>query len=72
YILMFPFIYVLNGSARLLTKMMGIDMGSEKEHSHSEEELKILLSESLKNGEINPSEYNYMNKIFDFDNRIAR
>lgn len=72
YILMYPFIYVLNGSARVLTKMMGIDMGSEKEHSHSEEELKILLSESLKNGEINSSEYNYMNKIFDFDNRIAR
>ncbi|WP_353856260.1 hemolysin family protein [Bacillus sp. Bos-x628] len=72
YILMFPVIYVLNGSARLLTKMMGIDMDSEKEHSHSEEELKILLSESLKNGEINPSEYNYMNNIFDFDNRIAR
>ncbi|MFB8733806.1 CNNM domain-containing protein [Bacillus sp. SL00103] len=48
YILMFPFIYVLNErSARVLTKMMGIDMGSEKEHSHSEErKLKILLSEA--------------------------
>ncbi|MGE6630816.1 hemolysin family protein [Bacillus sp. NPDC077027] len=72
YIIMYPFIYILNGSARILTKMIGLDMNSEKDSSHSEEELKILLSESLKNGEINPSEYNYMNKIFDFDNRIAR
>ncbi|MCY9400897.1 hemolysin family protein, partial [Bacillus haynesii] len=38
----------------------------------SEEELRILLSESYKSGEINPSEYRYVNKIFEFDNRIAK
>ncbi|MBY8912657.1 hemolysin family protein [Bacillus sp. YC2] len=72
YLLMFPFIWVLNGSARLLTGLFGLKPASEHEGSHSEEELRILLSESLKNGEINPSEYTFVNKIFEFDNRIAK
>ena len=40
--------------------------------AHSEEELRIILSESYKNGEINQSEFKYVNKIFEFDNRIAK
>ncbi|MEC1738716.1 hemolysin family protein [Bacillus mojavensis] len=72
YLLLFPFIWILNGSARLLCGMFGLKSASEHEGSHSEEELRMLLSESLKNGEINPSEYKYVNKIFEFDNRIAK
>jgi CBS domain containing-hemolysin-like protein len=64
-------IWVLNGSARLFTRFIGLKPVSERE-AHSEEELKIILSESLKRGEINPSEYKYVNKIFEFDNRIAK
>ena len=30
------------------------------------------MSESYKNGEINQSEFKYVNKIFEFDNRIAK
>ncbi|WP_332871028.1 hemolysin family protein [Planococcus sp. MB-3u-03] len=39
---------------------------------HTEEELKLLLSESLKSGEINVSEFDYVNRIFEFDERIAK
>lgn len=39
--------------------------------AHSEEELRIILSESYKSGEINQSEYKYVNQIFEFDERIA-
>lgn len=69
---MFPFIWILNASARVLTGLFGLRPASEKDESHSEEELRILLSESYKSGEINPSEYKYVNKIFEFDNRIAK
>ncbi|MBM7703850.1 hemolysin family protein [Metabacillus iocasae] len=72
YKIMFPFIWALNGSARLITSMFGINAASEHEVAHSEEELRILLSESLKRGEINQSEYKYVNKIFEFDNRLAK
>jgi CBS domain containing-hemolysin-like protein len=45
---------------------------SENEIAHTEEELRIILSESYKSGEINQSEFKYVNKIFEFDNRIAK
>lgn len=72
HVVMFPFIWILNASARVLTGLFGLRPASEKGDSHSEEELRILLSESYKSGEINPSEYKYVNKIFEFDNRIAK
>ncbi len=72
YRIMFPFIWVLNGSARLLTKLIGLKPASEHEMAHSEEELRIILSESYESGEINQSEFKYVNKIFDFDDRIAK
>ncbi|PLT33713.1 hemolysin family protein [Bacillus sp. V5-8f] len=72
YKIMFPFIWVLNGSARLLTRMVGLKPASEHELAHTEEELRIILSESYKSGEINQSEFKYVNKIFEFDDRIAK
>jgi CBS domain containing-hemolysin-like protein len=72
YKIMYPFIWLLNGSARLTTSIFGLKPVSENEIAHSEEELRIILSESYKNGEINQSEFKYVNKIFEFDNRIAK
>lgn len=72
YKVMFPFIWILNGSARFITKMFGLNPVTEQEISHSEEELRILLSESYESGEINQSEYKYVNNIFEFDDRVAK
>ncbi len=72
YKIMFPFIWVLNGSARLLTGLFGLKPASESELALSEEELRIIMSESYKSGEINKSELTYVNNIFEFDNRIAK
>lgn len=72
YKIMYPFIWVLNGSARVIIGLFGLRPASEHEVAHSEEELRIILSESYKRGEINPSEYKYVNNIFEFDNRIAK
>ncbi len=72
YRVMYPFIWALNGSARIVAGMFGLQPASEREEAHSEEELRILVSESYKNGEINQSEYKYVNKIFEFDDRIAK
>ncbi|MDE3838093.1 hypothetical protein C0966_01675 [Bacillus methanolicus] len=72
YKLLYPFIWALNGSARFITSMFGLKPASEHELAHSEEELRIILSESYKSGEINQSEFKYVNKIFEFDNRIAK
>ncbi|MCP3763570.1 hemolysin family protein [Domibacillus sp. A3M-37] len=72
YRIMYPFIFVLNGSARLLVGLFGIKPASEHDSSHSEEELRLILSESYESGEINQSEYSYVNRIFKFDERIAK
>ncbi|MFL0583575.1 hemolysin family protein [Solibacillus silvestris] len=70
--IMYPFIRALNGSARGLTGLFGLKMISESEEAHSEEELRMILSDSFKGGEINHSEYEYVNSIFEFSDRIAK
>lgn len=72
YRVMFPFIWALNGSARLVTSLFGLEPASEHEVAHSEEELRLILSESYESGEINQAEYKYVNNIFEFDNRLAK
>ena len=72
YKIMYPFIWSLNHSARMLVGMFGLKPASEHELAHSEEELRILLSESYESGEINENEWKYVNNIFEFDERIAK
>jgi CBS domain containing-hemolysin-like protein len=72
YRIMYPFIWFLNGSARILVGFFGLKPASEHELAHTEEELRIILSESFEGGEINQSELKYMNKIFEFDDRVAK
>ncbi|MDE3837998.1 hypothetical protein C0966_01070 [Bacillus methanolicus] len=72
YKVMYPFIWALNGSARAFTKLFGFKPASEHEVAHSEEELRIILSESYERGEINQSEFKYVNNIFEFDDRLAK
>ena len=69
---MYPFIWLLNGSARLFIRLFGLKPDSEHEDAHSEEELRLILSESYKSGEINQSEMMYVNNIFEFDDRVAK
>ncbi|RUQ24250.1 HlyC/CorC family transporter [Peribacillus cavernae] len=70
--IMFPFIWLLNHSSRLVTSLFGLKPASENEIAHSEEELRMILSDSYKSGEINQSEFKYVNNIFKFDDRIAK
>lgn len=72
YRITFPFIWLLNRSAQYVTRIFGLQNAKDHEEVHSEEELRLLMSESYKNGEINQSEFKYVNKIFEFDDRIAK
>lgn len=69
---MYPFIWALNGSANWFVRLFGVKPAKEHEEAHSEEELRIILTESLRSGKINQSEYGYVNKIFTFDELLAR
>ncbi len=70
--IMYPFIWLLNGSANRLVRLFGLKPASESEEAHSEEEIRIILSDSLESGKINNTEYGYVNRIFAFDELSAR
>lgn len=72
YRIMFPFIWSLNHSARMITSLFGLKPTGEHELAYSEEELRTLLSESYRSGEINQNELKYVNNIFKFDERTAK
>jgi CBS domain containing-hemolysin-like protein len=72
YKVMYPFIWVLNGSANALVRMFGLKPATEHEEAHSEEEIQIILSDSLESGKINNTEYGYVNRIFAFDEILAK
>lgn len=66
-----PFIWTMNGAARGLVRLVGIkEMPTEQ--AHSEEELKVIMTESYQSGEINQTELAYMQNIFSFDERTAK
>ncbi|MFD1173421.1 hemolysin family protein [Oceanobacillus picturae] len=70
--IMYPLIWLLNGSANIFVRMLGYKSVKESEEAHSEEELRHILTESYENGEINKTEYEYVDRIFEFDNRTAK
>ena len=70
-LLMKPLIWVMNGSARMIVRMFGIDPDKSNE-AMSEEELKIIINNSYNGGEINQTELAYMQNIFSFDERQAK
>lgn len=72
YKIMYPFIWLLNGSARLFIRLFGFKPIDGHEIAHTEEELRLILSESYESGEINQAEMTYVNNIFEFDERLAR
>lgn len=66
-----PFIWALNGSAQVLLRLMGIKP-AKHEQAYSEEELKIVMTQSYQGGEIDQTELEYMENVFSFDERVAK
>src|SRR5699024_1574062 len=72
YKIMYPFILLLNGSARQFIRLSGFKRIDNHEVAHTEDELRYIVSESYKSGEINQAEMTYVNNIFEFDERVAK
>lgn len=69
--ILFPLIWLLNGSARIILRILGVKPAGH-EQAHSEEELKIIMTQSYQSGEINQTELSYMQNILSFDERVAK
>ncbi|HMR18402.1 MAG TPA: hemolysin family protein, partial [Sphingobacterium sp.] len=71
YHLFIPFIWVLNGFANFLLKLIGI-RPQPHEGAHSSEELQYLLEKGKESGALNNSEHELIKNVFDFNERIVK
>ncbi len=71
YYIFKPIIWVLNGFANLLLKLIGIQVNAH-EVSHSSEELQYLLEKGRESGALNTSEHELIKNVFDFNERIVK
>ncbi len=71
YFVFGPFIWLLNQSSNLFLRILGIKRVGE-EDVHTEEELRLILTESEEGGAIKPSENELIQNVFDFDDRLVK
>jgi len=71
YIVFNPFVWFLNKFSSLLLRIIGIKNATEND-AHSEEELRMILTESEESGAIKHSENELIQNVFDFDDRIIK
>lgn len=71
YWLMYPFIYLLNGSANLLLKTAGMELLRDHEQAHSVKELKKVLRASHLHGELGGESADLLTRAFELDDLTA-
>ena len=71
YFIFFPFIWMLNGCSNFILRLIGIQPVAEQE-SHTEEEIRIILGESMETGHIRSSEHELIENIFRFDENTVK
>lgn len=66
-----PLIWSLNGTSRLLLQWFGVSSKAHKD-IYSEDELRIIMTQSHQGGELDESKLTYMENVFTFDERMAK
>jgi CBS domain containing-hemolysin-like protein len=72
YYLFFPLTIVFNGTANAFVRIFGIPPVSEIEDRHSEEELRMLVGQSSKQGFLEGDEEARVKAVFELDEKVAR
>lgn len=72
YKLMYPVIWGLNALSNGLLRLLGIRVVGEHEAAHTEEEIRILMEESHRQGFIDQTELTYVDNIFEFAERNVK
>jgi CBS domain containing-hemolysin-like protein len=71
YVITFPFIWALNKMSGLVLRLFGVESvhGSE---AHTSDELRLLLDQSKESGEIQDSEHELIENVFQFNDRMVK
>jgi CBS domain containing-hemolysin-like protein len=72
YVLMYPAIAILNGTARAALRLVGIRPAQDIEMAHSPEELRMILANSEKAGVLSEENREIIEGVFQFSRRTAR
>jgi CBS domain containing-hemolysin-like protein len=72
YKLMYPFIWLLNGISNWMLRRVGIEPENEHDTAHTEDEIRVLMKESHKNGLIDNTELTLVDNIFEFAETTAK
>ena len=70
--LMRPFVWILNTVANHISRRLGYDVKAENEDAHTEEEIRLLMKESYRQGLINSTEADFVDNVFSFTELNAR
>lgn len=71
YRITYPIMWLFNATTNGIMRLMG-HKTVQGDESYSEEEIKILLEESAESGSIEPEQYEYMDAIFELDDKDAK
>ncbi|MRX47424.1 hemolysin family protein [Pedobacter puniceum] len=72
YLVFKPFIYVLNGFANVILRLLGINTTNAHESIHSSEELQYLLDQGKESGALDKAEHELIKNVFDFNERVVK
>jgi len=72
YYIFAPFIWIINILTRLTLRLCGVKISANHDDIHSEEELRLLLTESEEGGAIKQSEHELIQNVFEFDDRAVK
>lgn len=72
YLLFRPFIWLLNGFANFILKLLGINTIGGHEAHHSSEELQYLLDQGKESGALETNEHELIKNVFDFNERVVK
>ncbi|WP_026902746.1 hemolysin family protein [Pedobacter glucosidilyticus] len=72
YLVFKPFIYVLNGFANVILRLLGINTANAHEAIHSSEELQYLLDQGKESGALDKAEHELIKNVFDFNERVVK
>lgn len=68
----YPFVWLLNASANGIVRLMGMKPADENDEVLSQSEIISLSRNAVKGGQMHRGELLYMERAFDFDDKVAR
>jgi CBS domain containing-hemolysin-like protein len=72
YLIFRPFIWLLNGFANFILRLLGIATIGGHEAHHSSEELQYLLDQGKESGALETNEHELIKNVFDFNDRVVK